>query len=164
MDLSLLNTMSIFERLKKTWASVPQELYIILMYFCVRIHLISMKDPIPSITDNEPAQLDICPPGTVKTTVIRKIRDTKLLWTKEECDKGARYVERRIVLPNGRYYAERTPLMPLEMHNGPDIKGNYIILSRVILRNSIIVQLHIIQIHASEHLVEMTSFMEMLGV
>jgi len=81
-------------------------------------------------TDNEPSYPDYPPPNRQDVSVSRIVRDTKITrelkrkyrWRCQICGK-------RIELPNGKYYAEGHHLKPLGSdYDGPDVKGNIIIL------------------------------------
>lgn len=66
----------------------------------------------------------------VKTTILRIIRDTKIVnELKQKHDNMCQICGKKIVLPNGNGYSEGHHLKKLgSIHNGPDEKSNIIIL------------------------------------
>ncbi len=100
---------------------------------------------IQNILDNYKENTEFCNPSIaydigetkknrrVKTNVLRVIRDTKIsAKLKEEYDYKCQICGNRIYLKNGnhiRYYVEAHHLKPFaQIHNGPDIEENIIIL------------------------------------
>lgn len=82
------------------------------------------------VTNNEPPYADKSAPGTVTTTITRKIRDTKLTkQLKKKHNWKCAICDNRILLPNGNYYAEAHHIRPLGGgHEGLDKEDNIIIL------------------------------------
>lgn len=81
-------------------------------------------------TYNEPSYPDSAPPGTIHTTITRRIRDTALAREVKSKHKWMCAIcGMRILLPNGRYYAEAHHIRPLGAgHNGLDRISNIIIV------------------------------------
>ena len=82
----------------------------------------------PSVT--EPLAPDYTPPGRVKTTVSRIIRDTKLSKdTKERYGRKCQICGLSICIASGGFYAEAHHIKPLGgISQGPDTSDNLIIL------------------------------------
>jgi hypothetical protein len=81
-------------------------------------------------TKHEPAYPDYVQPGRINTMISRIIRDTKLVRDiKREFSWKCQICGKRILLPNGEFYAEGHHIKPLGIeYNGPDTKDNIIIL------------------------------------
>ena len=81
-------------------------------------------------TYNEPLAPDYTPPGRIKTTVSRIVRDTKLSRDiKEKYERKCQICGERISLASGGYYAEAHHIKPLgSTYQGPDTSDNLIVL------------------------------------
>lgn len=79
---------------------------------------------------NEPSHPDLSAPGRIETVVSRIIRDTKLSRSiKAKVEWRCQICGVRLLLPNGRFYAEGHHIVPLGGgHSGLDSEENIIIL------------------------------------
>lgn len=83
-----------------------------------------------SPSSNEPSHPDYSAPGRVETVVSRIVRDTKLSRSvKENHEWKCQVCGERILLPNGKFYAEGHHIIPLGGgHLGHDLANNIIVL------------------------------------
>ena len=83
-----------------------------------------------SPSDSTPAYPDYSPPGSVVTTVIRKIRDTAMIRKiKDQFKNHCAICNYAVHLPSDRFYSEGHHVRPLaSFHEGPDVKQNILIL------------------------------------
>jgi hypothetical protein len=81
------------------------------------------EDPTPLPT---PPAADLAPPGRIKTTTYRILRDTELARAvKEECRFACQICGHTLTLPSGAAYAEAHHIKPLgKPHRGPDVEEN----------------------------------------